>query len=105
MEYSGARFRRRFVGYDRSAVDVEFERLLSQVDEEVSKNEELKREISDLKEERKDWEYAKRALEEERTAISRDRASLAESVSSISSKSEYNNEQTKRSFGMLLKAW
>ena len=86
MEYSGARFRRRFVGYDRSAVDVELERLLSQVDEEVSRNEELKREISDLKEERKDWEYAKRALEEERTAISRDRASLAESVSSISSK-------------------
>ncbi len=86
MEYSGARFRRRFVGYDRSAVDVEFERLLSQVDEEVSRNEELRREISDLKEERKDWEYAKRALEEERTAISRDRASLAESVSSISSK-------------------
>jgi len=86
MEYSGARFRRRFVGYDRSAVDVEFERLLSQVDEEVSRNEELRREISDLREERKDWEYAKRALEEERTAISRDRASLAESVSSISSK-------------------
>ena len=86
MDYSGSRFRRRFVGYDRSAVDLEFEKLLSQVDEEVDKNEQLKREIDDLKEERRDWEYAKRTLEEERTAISRDRASLAESVSSISSK-------------------
>ena len=86
MDYSGNRFRRRFVGYDRSAVDLEFEKLLSQVDEEVDKNEQLKREIDDLKEERRDWEYAKRTLEEERTAISRDRASLAESVSSISGK-------------------
>ena len=86
MDYSGNRFRRRFVGYDRSAVDMEFEKLLNQVDEEVGKNEQLKREIDDLKEERRDWEYAKRTLEEERTAISRDRASLAESVSSISSK-------------------
>ncbi len=86
MDYSGNRFRRRFVGYDRSAVDLEFEKLLSQVDEEVDKNEQLKREINDLKEERRDWEYAKRTLEEERTAISRDRASLAESVSSISGK-------------------
>ena len=86
VDYSGNRFRRRFVGYDRSAVDMEFEKLLNQVDEEVGKNEQLKREIDDLKEERRDWEYAKRTLEEERTAISRDRASLAESVSSISSK-------------------
>ena len=86
MDYSGNRFRRRFVGYDRSAVDMEFEKLLSQVDEEVDKNEQLKKESSDLKEERRDWEYAKRTLEEERTAISRDRASLAESVSSISGK-------------------
>ena len=86
MDYSGNRFRRRFVGYDRSAVDMEFEKLLNQVDEEVGKNEQLKREIDDLKEERRDWEFAKRTLEEERTAISRDRASLAESVSSISSK-------------------
>ena len=86
MDYSGNRFRRRFVGYDRSAVDLEFEKLLSQVDEEVDKNEQLKREIDDLKEERRDWEYAKRTLVEERTAISRDRASLAESVSSISGK-------------------
>ncbi len=86
MDYSGNRFRRRFVGYDRSAVDMEFEKLLNQVDEEVDKNEQLKREINDLKEERRDWEYAKRTLEEERTAISRDRASLAESVSSISGK-------------------
>ena len=86
MEYAGPRFRRRFVGYDRSAVDMEFDKLLSQVDEEVEKNEELRREIKDLKEERRDWEYAKRTLEEERSAISRDRASLAESVSSISGK-------------------
>ena len=86
MDYSGTRFRRRFVGYDRSAVDTEFEKLLSQVDEEVEKNEELKQEIKDLKEERRDWEYAKRTLEEERATISRDRASLAESVSSISGK-------------------
>ena len=86
MDYSGNRFRRRFVGYDRNAVDMEFEKLLSQVDEEADKNEQLKREIDDLKEERRDWEYAKRTLEEERTAISRDRASLAESVSSISGK-------------------
>ena len=86
MDYSGNRFRRRFVGYDRSAVDLEFEKLLSQVDEEADKNEQLRREINDLKEERRDWEYAKRTLEEERTAISRDRASLAESVSSISGK-------------------
>ncbi len=86
MDYSGNRFRRRFVGYDRSAVDMEFEKLLNQVDEEVEKNEELKKEIKDLKEERKDWEYARRSLEEERASISRDRASLAESVSSISGK-------------------
>ena len=86
MDYSGTRFRRRFVGYDRNAVDLEFEKLLSQVDEEADKNEQLRREINDLKEERRDWEYAKRTLEEERTAISRDRASLAESVSSISGK-------------------
>ena len=86
VDYSGNRFRRRFVGYDRNAVDMEFEKLLNQVDEEVGKNEQLKREINDLKEERRDWEYAKRTLEEERTAISRDRASLAESVSSISGK-------------------
>ena len=86
MDYTGTRFRRRFVGYDRNAVDLEFEKLLSQVDEEVDKNEELRREIKDLKEERRDWEYAKRTLEEERAAISRDRASLAESVSSISGK-------------------
>ncbi|MBQ9902052.1 MAG: hypothetical protein IJM51_06670 [Clostridia bacterium] len=86
MDYSGNRFRRRFVGYDRNAVDLEFEKLLSQVDEEVDRNEQLKKEIDDLKEERRDWEYAKRTLEEERTAISRDRASLAESVSSISGK-------------------
>ena len=69
MDYSGTRFRRRFVGYDRSAVDTEFEKLLSQVDEEVEKNEELKQEIKDLKEERRDWEYAKRTLEEERATI------------------------------------
>ena len=86
MDYSGNRFRRRFVGYDRTAVDMEFDKLLGQVDEEVEKNEQLKREIEDLREERRDWEYAKRTLEEERTAISRDRASLAESVSSISGK-------------------
>lgn len=86
MEYAGNRFRRRFVGYDRSSVDLEFDKLLSQVDEEVDKNEQLRREINDLKEERRDWEYAKRTLEEERTSISRDRASLAESVSSISGK-------------------
>ena len=86
MDYSGNRFRRRFVGYDRNAVDMEFDKLISQVDEEAEKNEQLKREIDSLKEERRDWEYAKRTLEEERTAISRDRASLAESVSSISGK-------------------
>ena len=86
MGFEGPRFRRRFVGYDRNAVDMEFEKLLSQVDEETEKNDELRRELKDLKEERRDWEYAKRTLEEERSAISRDRASLAESVSSISGK-------------------
>ena len=38
MDYSGNRFRRRFVGYDRTAVDMEFDKLLGQVDEEVEKN-------------------------------------------------------------------
>lgn len=86
MDYSGSRFRRKFVGYDRSAVDAEFEKLINQVDDEMDKNEALRQEIQELREERKDWEYAKRTLEEERTAIARDRASLAESVSSISGK-------------------
>lgn len=86
MDYSGSRFRRKFVGYDRSAVDAEFEKLISQVDDAMDKNDELRQEIKELREERKDWEYAKRTLEEERTAIARDRASLAESVSSISGK-------------------
>ncbi len=86
MDYLGSRFRRRFVGYDRNAVDTEFEKLISQVDSEMDKNNELRQEIHELREERRDWEYAKRTLEEERASISRDRASLAESVSSISSK-------------------
>lgn len=86
MDYSGTRFRRKFVGYDKNAVDAEFEKLINQVDDAMDKNEELRQEIQELREERKDWEYAKRTLEEERTAIARDRASLAESVSSISGK-------------------
>ncbi len=86
MDNSAFRFRRSFVGYDRAAVDSEFERLLGQVDDAMDKNEELRREVQELKEERKDLEYSKRALEGERSAISRERASLAESVTSITSK-------------------
>ncbi len=86
MDYAGSRFRRRFVGYDRSAVDAEFQKLIDQVDDAMDKNEELRREVQELREERRDWEFAKRSLEDERTAMSRDRAALAESVSSISGK-------------------
>lgn len=86
MDYDTPRFRRSFVGYDRAAVDAEFDRLLSQVDDAMDKNDELRREIQDLKEERKDLEYSKRALEEERSSISRERASLAESVTTITGK-------------------
>lgn len=86
MDYGTARFRRSFVGYDRASVDMEFEKLLSQVDDAMDKNDELRHEIQDLKAERRDLETSKRALEEERFAMSRDRASLAESVTSISSK-------------------
>lgn len=83
MDYGTARFRKSFVGYDRASVDMEFEKLLSQVDDAMDKNDELRREIQDLKDERRDLETSKRALEEERSAISRDRASLAESVTSM----------------------
>lgn len=86
MDYAGSRFRRRFVGYDRNAVDAEFQKLIDQVDDAMDKNDELRREVQELREERRDWEYAKRSLEDERTAMSRDRAALAESVSSISGK-------------------
>lgn len=86
MDYGTARFRRSFVGYDRASVDMEFEKLLSQVGDAMNKNDELRHEIQNLKAERRDLESAKRALEEERSAISRDRASLAESVTSISGK-------------------
>lgn len=86
MDYTGSRFRRRFVGYDRSAVDAEFEKLLGQVDDAMDRNDELRRENEELRQERRTWENAKRALEDERVAMSRDRASLAESVSSISGK-------------------
>ena len=43
MDYAGSRFRRRFVGYDRSAVDAEFQKLIDQVDDAMDKNEELRR--------------------------------------------------------------
>lgn len=86
MDNSVYRFRRAFVGYDRAAVDAEFDRLLSQVDDAMDKNEELRHEIQDLKEERRDLEFSKRALEDERSQISRERASLAESMTSISGK-------------------
>lgn len=86
MDNSEYRFRRAFVGYDRAAVDAEFDRLLSQVDDAMDKNEELRREVQDLKEERRDLETSKRALEDERSQISRERASLAESMTSISGK-------------------
>ncbi|MGN0474426.1 MAG: hypothetical protein ACI4IJ_04990 [Acutalibacteraceae bacterium] len=86
MDNGEYRFRRAFVGYDRAAVDAEFDRLLSQVDDAMDKNEELRREVQDLKDERRNLETSKRALEEERSQISRERASLAESITSISGK-------------------
>lgn len=86
MDNGEFRFRRSFVGYDRASVDAEFDRLLSQIDDAMDKNEELRREVQELKEERRDLEFSKRALEEERSEISRERASLAESITSISGK-------------------
>lgn len=95
MDNGAARFRRSFIGYDRSAVDQEFEKLLNQVDEALDQNDELRKEIRELKDERRELETTKRAMEDERTAMSRERATMAESYTSITGRvAELQNSLT-----------
>lgn len=52
MEAEGKRFRRSFIGYNRTAVDEEFDRLLKQVDSMCAEQESMRGQISDLNTER-----------------------------------------------------
>ncbi len=85
--------RKSFIGYNRDAVDSEFEKLIGQVndaldkmDDALDKNDELRREVQDLRDDRRELEISKRAAEDESAELSRKNAAMAESVSFITNK-------------------